>query len=106
MVMRLTGYSRAAFGTDFTRRQIVYQMSEPALPQSTSLIVRPARPAPLPAPDGARPEVPFLAQLLAKAENMPASRTRRRADPTEGARAYGAAADLGRPRRGKSLRLV
>jgi hypothetical protein len=103
MVMRLTGYGRAAFGTDFTRRQIVYQMSEPALPQGTSLIVRPAPP---PAPDGARPQVPFLAQLLAKAENMPASRARRRADPAESARAYGTAADLARTQRGKSLRLV
>lgn len=50
-----------------------------------------------------RPVTALLAQLIAGAEDMPASRARRRADPNAGVEAYRAVASLGPARpQGKS----
>jgi hypothetical protein len=88
--------------TAFPTRQTVYQKTDQAPSEGKSLIVRPT-------PDGtasARPHAAFLAQLIAKTEDMPVSRTRRRADPAEGAQAYRAIANLSRPNESRKLRVI
>jgi hypothetical protein len=53
-----------------------------------------------------RPAAALLAQLVAGAQNLPASRARRRADPGDGARLYRAVADLDAASQPRTLRLV
>jgi hypothetical protein len=53
----------------------------------------------------ARPLAAFLAQLIAKAQDLPASRERRRVDPAEGARAY-RATGLARSKESKTVRVI
>jgi hypothetical protein len=53
----------------------------------------------------ARPLAAFLAQLIARAQDLPVSRERRRADLTEGASVYRAAA-LGRAHESKTIRVI
>jgi hypothetical protein len=103
--MRVTSFGGTALNTALPRRAPVYQKAdEPAA--GRELILRPEA-APAPGADcPRRPYAPFLAQLLAKAENMPSSRARRRADPAAGADAYRAVAELGGRREGKSLRVT
>ena len=48
----------------------------------------------------------LLAQLIAKAQDLPVSRERRRVDPAEGARVYRAAAGLHRPNENQYVRVI
>ncbi len=104
--MRVTANSGTGLSADFLARQPFDQQAEAAPSGSKSLIV------PVPAassPEAAMPARPlaaFLAQLIAKAQDLPASRERRRADPAEGARLYRAVAGLARPNEGKNQRVV
>jgi hypothetical protein len=103
--MRVSGSSGTAFGTAFSARASVYQEAEDSPTAGRDLVPQqPAFPAPQPPAPSARPLAPFLAQLLAAADHMPASRARRRADPADGARSYRAAENLVRNAEGKSLR--
>ena len=105
--MRVTANSGTGLSADFLARQAFDQQAEAAPSGSKSLIVRPVPPASSPeAAMLARPQAAFLAQLIAKAQDLPASRERRRADPAEGARLYRAVAGLARPHEGKNLRVV
>lgn len=102
--MRVTAYSGSAFSADLRPRQRIYQKSEPS-PESRSLVVQPAPRTPVSgsAPTG-RPSASFLAQLIAKAENMPETRLKRRIDPAEGASVYRAA--MGGAPAQRSLRTI
>jgi hypothetical protein len=53
-----------------------------------------------------RPLAALLAQLMANAQNLPATRARRRADPGEGARLYRAVASLAAVSRPHTRRVV
>jgi hypothetical protein len=44
--------------------------------------------------------------LIAKAQDLPATRVRRRADPAEGAHVYRAVAGLARSKENKKLRVI
>jgi hypothetical protein len=105
--MRITANSGTALDTAFLARRPVYQKTDAAPAQSTSLTVRPVTAVPptdvtMPA----RPLAVLLAQLIAKAQDLPISRERRRADPAEGARVYQAASGLGRPNEPKYVRVI
>lgn len=105
--MRVTANSGTALNTAFLARRPIDQKADEASSGSKSLIVRPVTAVPLPeAAMPARPLAAFLAQLIAKAQDMPVSRERRRADPAEGARVYRAVAGLGRQNESKNVRLV
>jgi hypothetical protein len=105
--MRVTANNGTAFSTAFFARQSVYQKTGQAPSTGRHLILHPVTALASPkALNPARPLASLLAQLIAKAEDMPVSRERRRADPAEAARAYRAIASLGRPNQSKSLRLV
>ncbi len=105
--MRVTANSGTALNTAFLARRPVYQKADATPFGSTSLTVRPV--AAVPSSEAAMPGRPlaaFLAQLIAKAQDLPVSRERRRADPAEGARVYRDAAELRRPNENKNVRLV
>ena len=105
--MRVTANSGTALNTAFLARRSVYQKADEAPDGSTSLTVRPVTAASsAKAATTARPLAAFLAQLIAKAQDLPASREWRRADPAEGARIYRAAAGLGRLNESKNIRVV
>ena len=105
--MRVTANSGTGLSADFLARQPFDQQAEAAPSGSKSLIVRPVPTASSPeAAMPARPLAAFLAQLIAKAQDLPASRERRRADPAEGARLYRAVAGLARSNEGKNLRVI
>jgi hypothetical protein len=105
--MRVTANSETALNTAFLARRSIYQKADEAPSGGTSLTVRPVTAASSPeAATTARPLAAFLAQLIAKAQDLPVSRERRRADPAEGARVYRAAAGLGRPNESKNVRVV
>ncbi len=105
--MWVTADSGTGLGADFLARRPLDQRAEAAPSGSKSLIVRPVPAASSPeAAMPARPLAAFLAQLIAKAQDLPASRERRRADPAEGARLYRAVAGLARPNEGKNRRVV
>jgi hypothetical protein len=105
--MRIKANSGTAPSTTFLAGRPVYQKANEAPVQSTSLTVRPVTPVSS-AQDtmSARPLAALLAQLIAKAQDLPVSRERRRADPAEGARVYRAAADLGRPNEHQYVRVI
>lgn len=65
---------------------------EPARTALPAVVPAPAQ-APLETPR-TRPQAPLLAQLVAAAENLPATRARRRAEPAFGIACYRAMADL------------
>ncbi len=105
--MRITANSGTALDTAFLARRPVYQKADAAPAQSTSLTVRPV--TAVPSSDvtmPARPLAALLAQLIAKAQDLPVSRERRRADLAEGARVYQAASGLGRPNEHKYVRVI
>ena len=105
--MRVTANSGTALNTAFLARRPIEQKADAAPSASKSLTVRPVSAVPSPrAAMPARPLAAFLAQLIAKAQDLPASRERRRADPAEGARVYRAVAGLGRPNESKNLRVI
>jgi hypothetical protein len=105
--MRIKANSATAPSTAFLARRSIYQKTDEARAQSTSLIVRPVTAVPSSeATMSARPLAALLAQLIAKAQDLPVSRERRRADPAEGARVYRAASNLGRPRDNKYVRVI
>jgi hypothetical protein len=105
--MRIKANSGTALDSAFLARRSVYQKADEVISASTSLTVRPVTAAPSSeAAPSARPLAALLAQLIAKAQDLPVSRERRRADPAEGARVYRAAADLGRSSKGKSVRVI
>jgi hypothetical protein len=105
--MRVTANSGTGLSTAFLARRPFSQQAEAAPSASKNLIVRPVSPASSPeAAMPARPLAAFLAQLIAKAQDLPASRERRRADAAEGARLYRTVAGLGRPNEGKNLRVI
>jgi hypothetical protein len=107
MGMRITANSGTAFNTAFLARRPVYQEADEAPSGSTSLTVRPVTETSSPeAAMPARPLAAFLAQLIAKAQDLPVSRERRRADPAEGASVYRAVASLGRPDQSKNIRVI
>jgi hypothetical protein len=104
--MRITANNGAMLGTAYFARRFVYQKADQSAPAGRNLTVRPSA-ASLPGIDTReRPLAAFLAQLIAKVQDMPVSRERRRADPAESANAYRAAAELGRTSNKKSLRVV
>ena len=104
--MRITANNGTTLNTAYFARRFVYQKADQSAPAGRNLTVRPAA-ASSSAIDGhERPLAAFLAQLIAKAQDMPVSRERRRADPVESANAYRAAAGLGRTSNKKSLRVV
>jgi len=105
--MRVTANSGTGLNTAFLARRPFNQPAEAAPSGGKSLIVRPVPPASSPeAAMPARPLAAFLAQLIAKAQDLPASRERRRADPAEGARLYRTVAGLGRPNESKNRRVI
>jgi hypothetical protein len=107
MAMRITANSRTAFDTAFRARRSVYQKADTAPSAGSSLTVRPVTATSSPeAATSARPLAAFLAQLIAKAQDLPVSRERRRADPAEGASVYRAVAGLGRPDQSKNIRVI
>jgi hypothetical protein len=96
-------------GLDLRQRQNV-----PSAPQAADRLMPPglpavipanARPSPAPARSN-RPVSALIAQLIASAEDMPATRARRRADPSIGAESYRAVAGLGPALPYKKARLV
>jgi hypothetical protein len=103
--MRVTGKNGTSFNTAFPERRRIYQNADETPSASKSLIVRPVTASP-PLEARARPLAGFLAQLIAKAQDLPATRVRRRADPVDAARAYRAVADLARSKESKKLRVV
>jgi hypothetical protein len=102
--MRVTAYGGTAFSADLPPRERVYQAPKEAAAESRSLVVQPAPPLSTVEQTG-RPLVAFLAQLMAKAEDMPETRMKRRIDPADGASIYRAAMDGG-PGAPRSLRVV
>lgn len=70
-----------------------------------AVIAEPRRDNPA-APRPTRPVTALLAQILAGAEDMPASRARRRADPAAGADAYRTMAGLGPDRPLRDVRSI
>jgi hypothetical protein len=105
--MRITANSGTAPSTAFLARRPVYQKADEAPVQSTSLTVRPVTAvSSAQATMSTRPLAALLAQLIAKAQDLPVSRERRRADPAEGARVYRGAADLSRPHDNKCVRVI
>jgi hypothetical protein len=105
--MRIKANSGTAPSTAFPPRRSVYQKADAAPAQSTSLTVRPVTAVPsAEATMPARPLAALLAQLIAKAQDLPVSRERRRAHPAEGARVYRAAAGLVRPHENKYVRVI
>lgn len=105
--MRVTANSGTALNTAFLARRPIDQKADEAPSGSKSLTIRPVTAVSSPAAAmPARPLAAFLAQLIAKAQDLPVSRERRRADPAEGARIYRAAADLGRTSERKNLRVI
>jgi hypothetical protein len=105
--MRIKASNGTALDTAFLARRFVYLKADAAPAQSTSLTVRPVTAAPSDeAVTSARPLAALLAQLIAKAQDLPVSRERRRADPAEVAGSYRAAAGLGRPHEHKYVRVI
>jgi hypothetical protein len=105
--MRMKAGNGTALDSAFLARRSVYQKADEIIPTSTSLTVRPVTAAPSSeAAPSARPLAALLAQLIAKAQDLPVSRERRRADPAEGARVYRAAAGLHRPNGIKYVRVI
>jgi len=105
--MRIKANKGTAFDSAFLARRSVYQKADEVIPASTSLTVRPVTAAPSSeAAPSARPLATLLAQLIAKAQDLPVSRERRRADPAEGARVYRDAAGLHRPNENKYVRVI
>jgi hypothetical protein len=107
MAMRITANRGTALNIAFLARPTVYQTGDEALAESKSLTIRSASAASsnettMPA----RPLAAFLAQLIARAQDLPVSRERRRADPAEGASIYRAMSGLGSPDKSKNIRLV
>ena len=104
--MRVTANSGTALKTAFLARRPLDQKAGEAPSGGKNLIVRPVAPVPSSAAaTPARPLAAFLAQLIAKAQDLPVSRERRRADPAEGARVY-RAAGLALPKESKIVRVV
>jgi len=66
--------------------------AQPADLSGRALAVIEARPPTASQPRAQRPAAPFLAQLIATAEQMPQTRKRRRAEPSEATTLYSAAA--------------
>jgi hypothetical protein len=90
--MRITANSGTALNTAFLARRPFDQKADEAPAGGKHLILRAVAATPSPAAAlPARPLAAFLAQLIAKAQDLPVSRERRRADPAEGARVYRAA---------------
>jgi len=85
--MRVTANSGAAFRADLPARERVYQTPKQAPAENRSLVVQLAAARSAPAPTG-RPLAALLAQLIAKAEDMPETRLKRRIDAAEGANVY------------------
>ena len=105
--MRVTANSGTALNTALFARRPVYKKTDEPPAASTSLIVRPVAAVSAPATAmSARPLAAFLAQLIAKAQDLPVSRVRRRADPAEGASVYRAVAGLARQNESKKVRVV
>lgn len=105
--MRVTAHSGTSLNTALPERRRIYQKADETPSASKNLIVRPV--TAVSSPEAAMPAHPlaaFLAQLIAKAQDLPATRVRRRADPAEGARVYRAVAGLARSKESKKLRLV
>lgn len=95
-------------GLDLRRRQSVppAPMAADPLPSGLPAVIQAnARPSPAPARSN-RPVSALLAQLIASAEDMPATRARRRAEPGIGAESYRAVAGLGPALPHKKARLV
>ena len=105
--MRVTANSGTALNTALLARRPVYQKADATPSGSTSLTVRPVVAVASPeAAMPARPLAAFLAQLIAKAQDLPVSRERRRADPAEGASVYRAVAGLSRPNESKKICVI
>jgi hypothetical protein len=105
--MRVTAQSGTSLNTAFPERRRIYQKADETPSASKNLIVRPVTAVSSPeAAMPARPLAAFLAQLIAKAQDLPATRVRRRADPVDAARVYRAVAGLARSKESKKLRLV
>lgn len=103
--MRITANTGTGLNTAYFTRRPVYQKAEVIPAVSRSLVARPLTPSSS-VPVHERPQAAFLAQLIAKAQDMPVSRERRRADAADSAGAYRAAAELDRDFKKKSLRVV
>ena len=103
--MRVTGNSKTSLNAAFPDRRRIYQKTDETPSASKSLIVRPVT-APSSPEALARPLAAFLAQLIAKAQDLPATRVKRRADPADAASIYRAVAGLGRSKESKKLRVV
>ncbi|MEX2129133.1 MAG: hypothetical protein WD871_12955 [Xanthobacteraceae bacterium] len=90
----------ASFGTgvDPTRRDTVLvpkKAEEPLRASLPAVVPAPDRPSDIAAPKHVRPVAALLAQLVAGAEDLPATRIRRRADPGQSAQLYRAIDRLG-----------
>ena len=105
--MRIAGHYGTGLDRAACARRPVYQDTEPTPAESRSLIVHPAAAASSPSiAMPARSHAALLAQLIAKAQDLPVSRERRRADPLESANIYRAIAGVDRVNEKKSLRLI
>ena len=105
--MRVTGNSKTSLNAAFPERRRIYQKTDETPPAGKSLIVRPViAPSSPEAAMSARPLAAFLAQLIAKTQDLPATRVRRRADPADVAGIYRAVAGLTRSKESKKLRVV
>ena len=105
--MRVTGKTGTSLNTAFPDRRRIYQKADETPSANKNLIVRPVIAASSPeAALPARPLAAFLAQLIAKAQDLPATRVRRRANPADVAGIYRAVAGLARPKESKKLRVI
>ncbi len=105
--MRVTAHSGTSLNTAFPERRRIYQKADETPSASKNLIVRPVTAASSSeAAMPARPLAAFLAQLIAKAQDLPATRVRRRADPADAASVYRAVAGLARSKESKKFRAV
>jgi hypothetical protein len=105
--MRVTANSGTSLNAAFPERRPIYQKTDETPSASKNLTVRPV--TAVYSPEAAMPVRPlaaFLAQLIAKVQDLPATRVRRRADPAEGARLYRAVAGLARSKESKKVRVV
>jgi hypothetical protein len=105
--MRVTGNSGTPLHTAFPERRRIYQKADETPSASKNLIVRPVTAvSPPEAAMPARPLAAFLAQLIAKAQDLPSTRVRRRADPADAASVYRAIAGLAGSKESKKIRVL
>ena len=104
--MQIGSNPGTAHNPAFFARRSVYQEADAVPSTCTSLAVNSPAAARLSAAATGRPDASLLAQLIAKAQDLPVSRVRCRIDPLEGTNAYRAAAKLGRAPEGGNLGLI